>query len=124
MVANASHRPVDTQTNGIFRIATEIVQPAVRGTIGILESAHKFGRNIKRVVFTSSTTAVGYSVDEEAPMVRDEASSDVFAIPLDPVRYILIRRFPIWIDCVEHTGSRRDRSPWKECTPRKCVPRE
>ena len=36
----------------------ELITPAVQGTTGILESARKFGANVKRIVVTSSTAAV------------------------------------------------------------------
>ncbi|KAJ7189651.1 hypothetical protein GGX14DRAFT_484545 [Mycena pura] len=36
----------------------ELLEPAIRGTIGILESARKYGTAVKRVVVTSSTAAV------------------------------------------------------------------
>ncbi|KAJ7016547.1 hypothetical protein C8F04DRAFT_1160741 [Mycena alexandri] len=36
----------------------ELIEPAVKGTVGILESARKYGKSIKRVVVTSSTAAV------------------------------------------------------------------
>ncbi|KAK7471936.1 hypothetical protein VKT23_000042 [Stygiomarasmius scandens] len=36
----------------------ELIGPAVKGTVGILESVTKYGQNVKRVVVTSSTAAV------------------------------------------------------------------
>ncbi|TFK47435.1 D-lactaldehyde dehydrogenase [Heliocybe sulcata] len=36
----------------------ELISPAVKGTVGILNSALKFGTNVKRVVVTSSCAAV------------------------------------------------------------------
>ncbi|KAJ7079512.1 hypothetical protein C8R43DRAFT_1083223 [Mycena crocata] len=36
----------------------ELLEPAIKGTLGILESARKYGASVKRVVVTSSTAAV------------------------------------------------------------------
>ncbi|KAF8999638.1 hypothetical protein BDQ17DRAFT_1410630 [Cyathus striatus] len=36
----------------------ELIKPAVQGTIGILESARKFGTSVKRIVVTSSSVAI------------------------------------------------------------------
>ncbi|KAF8873077.1 D-lactaldehyde dehydrogenase [Infundibulicybe gibba] len=36
----------------------KILQPAIRGTVGILESALKFGPSVKRVILTSSVAAI------------------------------------------------------------------
>ncbi|KAJ7186271.1 hypothetical protein GGX14DRAFT_409254 [Mycena pura] len=36
----------------------ELLEPAIRGTVGILESARKYGTAVKRVVVTSSCAAV------------------------------------------------------------------
>lgn len=32
----------------------DLINPAVNGTIGLLESARKFGKDVKRIVITSS----------------------------------------------------------------------
>ncbi|KAJ7731808.1 NAD-P-binding protein [Mycena maculata] len=48
----------------------ELLDPAVKGTVGILESARKFGTSVKRVVVTSSTAAVINSSPE--PQVLSE----------------------------------------------------
>ncbi|KAL0563752.1 hypothetical protein V5O48_018312 [Marasmius crinis-equi] len=41
--------------------STEIIQPAVKGTLGILESIKKHGSDkVKRVIITSSTAAIGH----------------------------------------------------------------
>ncbi|CAE6464972.1 unnamed protein product [Rhizoctonia solani] len=48
----ASPVPFDTED------PKDVIEPAVRGTIGILDSAHKYGLNVKRVVITSSITAI------------------------------------------------------------------
>jgi len=37
---------------------SEIINPAVKGAVGILKSAHKFGKQVKRVVLTSSTLSL------------------------------------------------------------------
>ncbi|KAJ7749708.1 D-lactaldehyde dehydrogenase [Mycena metata] len=36
----------------------ELIEPAVKGTVAILESARKYGTSVKRVVVTSSTAAI------------------------------------------------------------------
>ncbi|KAF9517344.1 hypothetical protein BS47DRAFT_1359638 [Hydnum rufescens UP504] len=43
----------------------EVLRPAIRGALGILESAHKFGKNIKRIVLTSSIAAVGDAIERD-----------------------------------------------------------
>ncbi|KAI3616194.1 d-lactaldehyde dehydrogenase [Moniliophthora roreri] len=50
----------------------ELIRPAVDGTIGVLESARKFGTLVRRVVVTSSTAAV-YQVSPD-PITLDESS--------------------------------------------------
>jgi nucleoside-diphosphate-sugar epimerase len=55
-----------------FRI--EVLRPAIRGALGILESAHKYGKNIKRIVLTSSIAAVGAAIERDGKVLRDEAS--------------------------------------------------
>lgn len=37
---------------------SQVIDPAVKGAIGILTSAHKYGKNVKRVVLTSSKVAI------------------------------------------------------------------
>ncbi|KAJ7666346.1 D-lactaldehyde dehydrogenase [Mycena rosella] len=36
----------------------ELLEPAIKGTVGILESARKYGKGVKRIVVTSSCAAV------------------------------------------------------------------
>ncbi|KAJ7490816.1 D-lactaldehyde dehydrogenase [Mycena latifolia] len=50
----------------------ELFEPAIKGTVGILESALKYGKSVKRVVVTSSTVAVMNLSTE--PQVLDELS--------------------------------------------------
>ncbi|KAJ7490826.1 D-lactaldehyde dehydrogenase [Mycena latifolia] len=50
----------------------ELFEPAIKGTVGILESALKCGKSVKRVVVTSSTAAVMNLSTE--PQVLDELS--------------------------------------------------
>ncbi|KAI0056657.1 D-lactaldehyde dehydrogenase [Artomyces pyxidatus] len=50
----------------------DLIVPAVRGTVGILESVKKYGSNVKRVVITSSCAAVLKPSAE--PAVWDESS--------------------------------------------------
>ncbi|KAI0061189.1 NAD(P)-binding protein [Artomyces pyxidatus] len=72
-----------------FCLCSEIIGPAVKGATGILKSAQKFGTNVKRVVLTSSTSAIhdyqyagdNVSFDENVwntnvlEMVHDKSSS-------------------------------------------------
>ncbi|PPQ97645.1 hypothetical protein CVT26_002443, partial [Gymnopilus dilepis] len=44
----------------------EYVRPAVDGTVGILESARKFGNTVRRIVLTSSVAAIGFNLVEPA----------------------------------------------------------
>jgi nucleoside-diphosphate-sugar epimerase len=37
---------------------SKLIDPAVKGTIGVLESAHKNGKKVKRVVITSSVVTI------------------------------------------------------------------
>ncbi|KAJ7844935.1 NAD(P)-binding protein [Mycena olivaceomarginata] len=52
----------------------EWLEPAIKGTISILESARRFGTAVKRVVVTSSTAAVQY--DSPNPRVFSELDWD------------------------------------------------
>ncbi|KAF9257414.1 NAD(P)-binding protein [Marasmius fiardii PR-910] len=57
----------------------EIIEPAIRGTVGILESVERFGvGKVKRVVITSSCGAV--SVAEDKPVSFDESDWNEAAI--------------------------------------------
>ncbi|KAL0062381.1 hypothetical protein AAF712_010727 [Marasmius tenuissimus] len=56
----------------------ELIEPAVKGTVGILESVKKYGDKVKRVVITSSCAAVGLPMDK--PMVFDENDWNDIAI--------------------------------------------
>ncbi|OCH86574.1 NAD(P)-binding protein [Obba rivulosa] len=56
----------------------DLIKPAVRGTLNILESALKFGHSVKRIVITSSTAAVVRPT--EKPTVFDEKDWNEFAI--------------------------------------------
>ncbi|KAL0566202.1 hypothetical protein V5O48_015813 [Marasmius crinis-equi] len=49
----------------------ELFEPAVKGTVGILESIKKFGDKVKRVVVTSSCAAIGV-VDDKPVVFGDE----------------------------------------------------
>lgn len=48
----------------------ELIQPAVRGTTGLLVSAHKHGNDVKRIILTSSCAAIINPTTE--PRVLDE----------------------------------------------------
>ncbi|KAJ7311769.1 hypothetical protein DFH08DRAFT_897584 [Mycena albidolilacea] len=52
----------------------ELLEPAIKGTISILESARRYGTAVKRVVVTSSTAAVQY--DSPNPRVFSELDWD------------------------------------------------
>ncbi|KAI0031595.1 NAD-P-binding protein [Vararia minispora EC-137] len=54
------------------RTANELVDPAVRGTLGVLESAKNFGKSIRRVVILSSGAAVVQPAKDHT--VFDESS--------------------------------------------------
>jgi len=56
---------------------SEIIDPAVKGATSILTSAAKFGKNVQRVILTSSAAALG---PWEKGDVYDEASNRVFAV--------------------------------------------
>ncbi|KAF9257411.1 D-lactaldehyde dehydrogenase [Marasmius fiardii PR-910] len=45
----------------------EIIEPAIRGTVGILKSVEKFGDKVKRVVITSSTVAISSDGRDDTP---------------------------------------------------------
>ncbi|QRW26766.1 D-lactaldehyde dehydrogenase [Rhizoctonia solani] len=60
-----------------FHFASEdpkdIIDPAIKGTTGVLESAHKFGSAVKRVVITSSVASVTdgmYHLKPQEPYIR------------------------------------------------------
>ncbi|KAH9487433.1 Putative uncharacterized oxidoreductase [Psilocybe cubensis] len=44
--------------HGNVKDPQEFFQPAIQGTVGILKSAHNHGKQVKRIVVTSSTAAV------------------------------------------------------------------
>lgn len=50
---------------------SEVIEPAVKGTTGILESAAKFGDKVRRIVITSSSGAVALE-DKKEGVVYDE----------------------------------------------------
>jgi len=50
----------------------EILGPAIRGALGILKSAHKYGKNVKRIVLTSSSSAIGAAIERDGKRIRDE----------------------------------------------------
>ncbi|KAF8874581.1 D-lactaldehyde dehydrogenase [Gymnopilus junonius] len=51
----------------------EYISPAIKGTLGILKSALKFGTNVKRIVITSSVAAI-YGTPPKPEHVFDETS--------------------------------------------------
>ncbi|KAI0696058.1 NAD(P)-binding protein [Cerioporus squamosus] len=53
----------------------ELIVPAVKGTTGILASAHQFGTNVKRVILTSSGTAIA-SPSAEPRIVNENDWND------------------------------------------------
>jgi nucleoside-diphosphate-sugar epimerase len=58
----------------------ELIEPAVKGTVGILESALKYGQSVKRVVVTSSAASI--LSDSENPGVFSELDWNDQAIQL------------------------------------------
>ncbi|KAF9517342.1 hypothetical protein BS47DRAFT_524015 [Hydnum rufescens UP504] len=54
----------------------EVLRPAIRGALGILESAHKYGKNIKRIVLTSSSAA---ATTQFEALGKDTHPSTVYA---------------------------------------------
>jgi nucleoside-diphosphate-sugar epimerase len=51
----------------------EMIDPAVRGTLNVLQSCKKSG-TVKRVVITSSSAAVRFRADVEPEQLLDESS--------------------------------------------------
>ncbi|KAJ6476500.1 D-lactaldehyde dehydrogenase [Mycena vitilis] len=60
----------------------ELLEPAIKGTVGILESARKFGTAVKRVVVTSSCAAVMNISENEQPQVLSELDWNDQAVKL------------------------------------------
>jgi len=57
----------------VLKASIEFIKPAVHGTIGILESALKYGKNsVKRIVTTSSTAAIVKSVSEPTILSEED----------------------------------------------------
>ena len=56
-----------------WQYPSEIIDPAVKGATSILTSAAKFGKNVRRVILTSSVVAIGAG-DRKEGEVYDEAS--------------------------------------------------
>ncbi|KAJ7590474.1 D-lactaldehyde dehydrogenase [Mycena floridula] len=56
----------------------EYIQPAVQGTIGILKSILKHGSSVKRVIVTSSCSAV--AVPGMAPKIFDDTDWNTYAV--------------------------------------------
>ena len=57
--------------NLIISIA-ELIEPAVKGTIGILKSAIKNGPNVKRIVITSSCASIVRVVHEPTRLTEED----------------------------------------------------
>jgi len=49
----------------------DLIEPAVKGTVGVLESIKKYGSSVKRVVITSSAASI---IHDKASMIYDEVS--------------------------------------------------
>ncbi|PPQ72545.1 hypothetical protein CVT25_004879, partial [Psilocybe cyanescens] len=62
--------PVTESNTDTYEDPQIYIQPAVKGTVGILESAMKYGTNVKRVVVTSSVAAILRNIT--VPTVLDE----------------------------------------------------
>lgn len=77
---------------------SEVIDPAVKGATGILASAAKYGKNVKRVVLTSSALAL---FGEGKPAEYDEVSrSGVYASIQK--KYQILIDVPL-IDILEHS---------------------
>ncbi|KAI6101264.1 hypothetical protein F5141DRAFT_291576 [Pisolithus sp. B1] len=50
----------------------DMVEPALKGTIGILQSALRFGQSVKRIVYTSSGAAVMHEVDQPTTFTEED----------------------------------------------------
>lgn len=61
---------------------SEIIDPAINGATGILTSAKKFGVNVKRVVLTSSSSAIT-SKDEVQKELYNEVSCSFISTLVD-----------------------------------------
>lgn len=60
---------------------SDVINPAVDGAVGILTSAAKFGKNVKRVVLTSSSSAISSGDKSESAREHwDEVRSVVSTI--------------------------------------------
>lgn len=57
---------------------SEIIDPAVKGATGILVSAAKYGKNVKRVVLTSSAVAIVMEGQKEGDVYDEVYSDEVF----------------------------------------------
>lgn len=68
----------------------DVIKPAVEGAIGILKSAARYGKNVKRVVLTSSALAV--SVTGKEGDIFDEVSHDSSSLPSHTISLTLIKR--------------------------------
>lgn len=53
---------------------SDVIGPAVNGAVGILTSAAKFGKNVKRVVLTSSSSAISSKDAEEKALCSEVRS--------------------------------------------------
>lgn len=84
----------------------DVIRPAVEGATGILKSAAKYGKNVKRVVLTSSSVAVAAEAQKVGD-VYDEVSLSIYPSPPVPA---LIGVFLRITDCLEHDlgGYRRE----------------
>ncbi|KAF7970721.1 hypothetical protein HWV62_23212 [Athelia sp. TMB] len=58
--------------NAKFDSSSELIEPAVKGTVGILQSAFKYGSSVKRIVVTSSSAAI--MQESPDPQVYSEVS--------------------------------------------------
>lgn len=56
---------------------SDVIGPAVNGAVGILTSAAKFGKNVKRVVLTSSSSAISSKDGEEQALYNETDWNEV-----------------------------------------------
>lgn len=57
-----------------FEYPSELIEPAIKSSVGILTSAAQFGKNVKRVIYTSSAAAIVGPGRKD--IVYDEVSDD------------------------------------------------
>jgi nucleoside-diphosphate-sugar epimerase len=57
---------------GVTDVHKDLIDPAVKGTRGLLKSAHEYGKDVKRIVITSSFAAIVEPKPGQEPFVFTE----------------------------------------------------